>query len=477
MELSLENKIITKVFFLILTIVLLPLSSLTVRAESELTDLQKMDERLTDIELHSLRNKINFGLDFKIDSAIMNDKTANVGSAQTSHSGFVNALLFRLNADSKVGENVSFFGSVESLSFFNSSINANPEGINNRETQAKGEKVTVTKAYFDWKFYENWMIFSAGRLPTTQGPPAQLKDGLSREGTYPTMAYSMPLDGFALSSKLSTPFNMDNSLTLRLIYEPGGVVDTKNPQLGVSLGDPNKSKILAQPTNLFTAMLEYEQDHSSNGLWEKMLGIVQVGYYKFGAPPAFNVISAPSGGPVSVIIVHPDNAKFLDFKTVTPYIEFNKIFKTQFDFYATANFQWSEGFSNLKYYSTTGATTGGDLSGYGGPLLFIGKKIEHRFITGTRYEFSDKYFLGVEYMKSTMNALPTNLYTNSAFTPNLLNGNSQEVYLLKNMYNENFSIRLGYTHVNVYSNIANLLGYVNTVEKINVADLSFNIKI
>ncbi len=479
-----ENKYIEKLALLLLLTTFLPVSLFAGEPVNEESEIQKLDERITDVEIRSLADHVNIGLDMKIESTILNDKTQNAGLdpatgntaayKATSNHGNINSLLFRLNMDSKIGNRISVYASAESLSFFNDSFYYNTPNVNNREYQTKGEKLSITKAYFDWRLYENWVTFSAGRLPTTQGPPAHIKDGVNREGTYPTTAYSMPLDGFALTTKLSDPLEMKDSLILRLIYKPGGYVNSNYPQLGTSLGNPVLTNLRTMDSSLSTAMLEYEQVNPSHGLWNRMLAIVQYGFYKFGSPPAGYGFGPDGTGNNTVYLYYFDNPKFLEARVLSPYLEFNKIFRTQLDLYATATIDRTETFSNLYVQLPTGL--GGKTSK--GSLLHPGKARGTRLLTGARYEFPNKYFLGFEYMRAGENTLPTNMYTNNGFSTNYNNGNSQEVYLLKNMYNDNFIVRLGYTHLNVTSNLsANQVNFTNTDEKINVGTLSFNIKI
>lgn len=472
---SLGNKYMNKIIFVFFAFVILTLNSFATSPEQQQVDIQKLDERITDIELHSIKDRINFGLDLKIDSAIMNDKSKIEGSGPTSHSGYVGSILFRLNADTSIGEKLNIYASAESLSFFNENLFNNSPSINSREYQAKGEKLTINKAYFDWKFYENWLTFTAGRLPTTQGPPAHIKDGVSREGTYPVTGYSIPLDGFAFTAKLSTPLELKDNLSMRLIYKPGGTVNSQFPYRGVALGDYTHPGRVTKNHQLFSGMLEFEQLHNTSGAWERMLAILQVGYFKFASPQSFETSGITGAADFDQYRVYFDNDKFLEAKILSPYLELNKIFNTQLDFYTTFSFSSSESYAHARAVKITGVSAGADFAL--GSFIHPGKATGTRLLTGARYEFSNHYFLGAEYMKASEKALATVFYADAVINPNYLNGKSYEVYLLKNMYNDNFIIRLGYIHVNVNADISNTLFFRNTVEEINVATLTFNIRI
>jgi hypothetical protein len=467
-----------KIILILITSFIITSNSVAETSAQQTIDIQKLDERITDIELRSLSNRINFGLDLKIESALMSNQSKIQGQNSTSHSGYVGAVLFRLNADTSLGDKVFVYASAESLSFFNENLFANTTYTNTREVQGKGDKLTVSKAYFDWKLYKGWITFSAGRLPTTQGPPAHIKDGVSREGTYPVTAYSLPLDGFALTTKLSTPLELKDNLTFRFIYKPGGAVNSSYPFRGSNLGDYTNPARVAKNHQLFSGMLEYEQLNNSHGLWQKMLAIVQYGYYKFASPQAFLVSSIPLPGNINnadLYRVYFDNDKFINAKILSPYLELNKVLNTKFDFYTTFAFTSTESFARARAIAITGPGAGTDFEL--GSFLQPGKATSTRFMIGSRYEFTNHYFLGAEYMKSSEKAAPTVFYANSLFSPNYYNGNSYEIYALKSMYRDNFIVRLGYTRLNINADLSNGFFFKDTVEKVQVAILSFDIRI
>jgi hypothetical protein len=478
LALSLENKYMSKIILIFITTFIITINSFADTSGQQTVDIQKLDERITDIELRSLSNRINFGLDLKIESALMSNQSKIQGKNSTSHSGYVGSVLFRLNADTNIGDKIYVYASAESLSFYNENLFANTTNSNNRENQGRGDKLTVSKAYFDWKLYKSWITFSAGRLPTTQGPPAHIKDGVSREGTYPVTAYSVPLDGFALTTKLNSPLDLKDNLTFRVIYKPGGAVNSSTPFRGSNLGDYTNPARVAKNHQLFSGMLEYEQLSNSHGLWKKMLAIVQYGYYKFASPQAFLVSSIPLPGKennADLFRVYFDNDKFINAKILSPYLELNEILNTQFDFYTTFAFTTVESFANARAVAITSVLAGTDFKL--GSFLHPGKATSTRFIVGSRYEFTNHYFLGAEYMKSSEKAAPTVFHANSLFSPNYYNGNSYEIYALKSMYRDNFIVRLGYTRLNINADLSNGFFFQDTVEKVQVALLSFDIRI
>jgi hypothetical protein len=389
-----------------------------------------------------------------------------------------------LNLDTKISDKVSVFASAESLSVFNENIFSDIVNTNNRDVQVKGERLNIDKAYFDWRIYQDWLTFTAGRLPTTQGPPEHIKDGVSREGTYPVTGYSVPLDGYALTAKLSSPLQMKNDLSMRIIFTPGGAVNSEHPFRGADLGNPNKKGVVTTGQKLVSGMLEYEDKKSTNGLWEKMLAIMQVGYYQFASPKAYNLEGIQGYTDLNNYRITFDDVRNFDVTIFSPYLELNKVFKSQFDFYVTYAFSRSKSHAKVTATQITGIDPGTGTATPAGTTVDLGSVVHPgnatgtRLLTGTRYEFSNRLFLGAEYMKASEKATPTVFYTDSLFRPNYLNGSSYEAYILKNMYGDNFNIRLGFTHLDINSDLMTTgISFNKTSEKINVGSLSFSIKI
>ena len=91
------------------------------------------------------------------------------------------------------------------------------------------------------------MVFSFGRFPTNDGPPANLKDGISAQGTYPIMTYNLILDGFALSYKFDKYLPKNQSLNFKVLYTPLGNINFSTPYKGLTQLDANGNTVERDP--------------------------------------------------------------------------------------------------------------------------------------------------------------------------------------------------------------------------------------
>jgi hypothetical protein len=467
--------------FILLSLAIYPINSLCAIGTEDV--LGKLDERITDIELSSLKNKINFGIDFKVETAIMNDRSKIGSAAETSKHGHISSYLFRLNTNFEVSEDLSFFASAETLDFYNSSLFYNKQSSPSQEEQNKGSTLNMSKAYFDWRIFSNWLTFSAGRLPTTQGPPAHSKDGSAREGTYPVTGYSLPLDGFALTTKLSALLEMKDNLAFRLITTPGGPANGRYPFKGVSLNDPSNINKYTVNNKGFTGMLEYEHDDDNSNFVKNILVIFQTGYYKFGSAPsygtAYQLYTGAGSSSDDLYRLFASNSDLIRARVFSPYLEFKKIANTQLDFYTTFSFTNSESLTNIKAVklSGTGAAFPSGTVIDLGPFMVQGKRSGTRTLVGLRYALPANYTIGVEYMGTSGASLPTVFYSNSLINSNFYNGSSREFYAYKSMYNGNFIARLGFTHLKIDQDLSKGLSLLDTDETTKIGLLSFAIKI
>lgn len=470
---------------LILPLLLTLFNSPAITRADENADLKNqvsvMDERLTNLEMKEMMHKINLGIDLKVMSNHFNSKdNAAAGSPQKVNQ-FSHALLFRLNLDSSIADRINVFASLESFSFFNdtfvSSVATNLDS-DGREFQKGTEKPRVTKAYFDWHLFPRYFTFSAGRLPTTKGPPAHMSDGAERTGTYPLLAYSVPLDGFAGTLNFHSFFDSlaKKKLIGRLIYKPGSATDHMFAWRGRNLGDETDPSKLSKNHELISTMLEYEHGELPS-IWKNMLNIFQYGNYNFGGmTPRFQTFKFGSTGywPAEI---YSDNDRMLKLKAFTHYLEMNKVFQSQFDFYGSWARTWASSKAHLwaqPLPSSLGTPPGlQDL----GPYIVNGEKNGWRYLLGLRYEFRDQLFLGGEWAKSTSNSLATTLWSDDVHSIAFMNGESYHAYLTKLLYRKQFTIRTGYIHTKLNKDLQDALLYKDSKEQIDVMYLSFLIHI
>jgi hypothetical protein len=465
----------------IFLIILIALLNNTTFAQS--TTVESLDERLTDLELKQSASKVNFGGDLKVLSSyyVTEDRNRNNTTAYGPKNLNAHALIFRINSNANISDQLKVYGQLESRSFLNQNFVTNNKEDTRRESNLRGDRVTLSKAYFDWDFWPKKMIFSAGRLATQAGPPEHLLDGVPREGTYPVSVYNVPLDGFALTANIHEFTGGNVSFISRTIANPsGGGNSDFTPWKSNSSGNPNKPMQVSDSNTFFTQMFEIE--HKKKGVYENLLAILQFSEYKFGAVAPFETRQAVSaiGSEATPTLFYTKNDKSLKIQGVTLYSEVEKIAASRFDFYGSYSYVKVESLSPLMTRVLKCPVTAGDICDYSssteaqaGNFLYDGKQHGFRYFLGTRYELSNSLFLGGEYHRSSENAVPTNINGDSLMNFVNMSGKGQHFYLTKSLYGNRFSIRSGVTSFRLNHEIINGAIGVNSNEKVQSAYLNF----
>jgi hypothetical protein len=100
-----------------------------------------------------------------------------------------------------------------------------------------GNELRVERLFINYGIMDG-LTFSAGRLPTLDGPPVHNWDGLSRQGSYPRQVYSSSLDGYALTYNI--PLGSETQqLSARLIYTPLSQISVNNGGVGNDTFNPS----------------------------------------------------------------------------------------------------------------------------------------------------------------------------------------------------------------------------------------------
>ncbi|MCY4523187.1 MAG: DUF3373 family protein, partial [Halobacteriovoraceae bacterium] len=134
--------------------------------------------------------------------------------------------LYRLNSFLGVNANISpkikFYSRYVMSKYFNLYTEENRRPINDDlalGSRYDGTNVKVERAYFDY-FFDVPLVLTVGRLPTFGGEPLNYYDGLPAQSTYPIMAYSVEMDGVALTYDFYNILPRNHQFSLRAIYTP-----------------------------------------------------------------------------------------------------------------------------------------------------------------------------------------------------------------------------------------------------------------
>jgi hypothetical protein len=123
--------------------------------------------------------------------------------------------LAALDFKAKPLPNVSVFGRIAYSNVFN---NQTPSTSDPGSRKYNSALASVERLFVNYGITDD-LTFSVGRLPTLDGPPGHMHDGIPRQGSYPRQVYSAALDGYALTYKIPLPSETQN-LSFRLVYTP-----------------------------------------------------------------------------------------------------------------------------------------------------------------------------------------------------------------------------------------------------------------
>ncbi len=253
-------------------------SNLFAQVTDSVDTLDSLDSRVSDLEIRKIMERVKLGMEFSTFAFYSrSEQTTFAKKANFSNSNRLD-LLF----SSDISEDLSFYGDLRSFFYFNERLIKSTPGDSNIANQTGlGSIVQVLKAYFDYRLFNNTLIFSAGRLPTTDGPPVHFSSAVQRRGTYPISSFSLPMDGLALTWNIDRTFSSNNKIISRTIFSPSSVIATdnwKNVKLG--LGDK-----FASNHNVFVQMFEVSVPKKEN-YWSDVLFILQGGIAQLKATPS-----------------------------------------------------------------------------------------------------------------------------------------------------------------------------------------------
>ncbi len=165
---------------------------------------EELDERISDVEIRSYTDKIQFGLGFKVES----NHFSNVQKTPTKDNSYTsteNRVKLNLNMKSQISDDLKFSGR---LSMYKNWGDDTPRNANADFSQGRipnGSELYVERASVDWltnKGSKIPFIISLGRLSTADGPSSNIKEGTKRKGTFSSLAYDWIMDGVILTANL-----------------------------------------------------------------------------------------------------------------------------------------------------------------------------------------------------------------------------------------------------------------------------------
>lgn len=193
------------------------------KAESVDSRLEKLEDRLLEVEIQKQLNKLSFSGTFINRFEYYKTEYGLPGAAKTTDTLKLFSTYFALNMDATVTDKISLYSTLAMSKFWNNEgRNEAPGYWSGAEAGSygyKGATPMFDRAYMTYKF-DLPMTFSIGRMSTNNGLPANQIDGFPRQGTYPRFSFNAIFDGLALVYDFSGYLPKDHNLTVRAFYTP-----------------------------------------------------------------------------------------------------------------------------------------------------------------------------------------------------------------------------------------------------------------
>ena len=224
---------------------LLSLSAYAIEPEMN-ARIESLENRVENIELNQVLNKLNFGGSFFNQYESFYNKRSRTDlfasdptkqALNDDHDQYLSTFFMRaeLNFDLAVTNSLSFFSTLGMSKFWNNDgrqSRSNNEGSSYKSLSGsysiKDSTARFDVAYLRYHQKSSPWTFALGRMTTNYGPPLNQLDGLARTGTYPAMSYNVILDGVAAVYDFKEIFGEKNYFKLRLFYTPFLYIDQEN---------------------------------------------------------------------------------------------------------------------------------------------------------------------------------------------------------------------------------------------------------
>ena len=182
---------------------------------SKLTkDVENIYATLDKVETKTLKDRINLGAELRtrVDSFKLKDDAVIGGVGTVDHNDNYWTNRFRLNLDSEIQKNLLFTGRLAVYKNFSNLGN----GASNDASQAHvpgDTSLKLDRAYVDWipEGMPFPLALTFGRHPSSEGPPAELKENRLRQSTYPSLLFDGEADGVVATIGLERYLGWKNS--------------------------------------------------------------------------------------------------------------------------------------------------------------------------------------------------------------------------------------------------------------------------
>ena len=161
-------------------------------------DVVELSERLDKVETKSILDRITIGgeLRVRMDSFDYENYQNPLGLKSDTNVNDKWSNRLRLNLKSEITDNIVFHGRLSYFKLWGDSNfpTAATDMANPSIPDAEGD-LHIERAYIDYYLPGTPLSFTFGRVPTSEGPPGELRDNTTRKGTWPSLLVNGEVDG------------------------------------------------------------------------------------------------------------------------------------------------------------------------------------------------------------------------------------------------------------------------------------------
>lgn len=247
--------------------------------------ISQLEERLDDIELEQLMQKVRFsGSFFNHFEHLESSNLDTVTKEKSTQNLTPLSMKVALNIDVNITDAINFYSSLGMSKIWNYSgrdpqeVGKGPQYTSMRGSYGyKDSSAYFDTAYLSYHFKNEAMFLAIGRMTTNNGPPIEQLDGTNRAGTYPRFAYNAIFDGIAFIYDFKSFLPKDHSFKARAFYTPfnfvsldsikknevesssGEQIESVEPQAALLLEYSVKNLGFAKSIDLYSMVWNYEK--------------------------------------------------------------------------------------------------------------------------------------------------------------------------------------------------------------------------
>lgn len=411
---------------------MLALSPIVAAEKSLQQQIDELSDRVDYNELQATLNKVKFGLDFN--TSMNNFFVNNNGNSSTQANKWLMGLYLNMNAD--ITKYAKFTGRLAMTKAFGDQSwmpeNSTIIPIDAGKYVGGGSAVYVERAYVDL-FLGNYWALTVGRLPGTEGPGYNLRNGAARMSTYPALLANALGDGGVVTFKPYT--NAALRVGFAKVYQPlykienSGAGSIFRESGGYSQAD----------MNLMFATFETPFLPKSAGKSLAMLSYAYVSNYSLPVVGISDVLYNSDGGAgssLALFLPNSDSINLGDIAYTNLHLESYNLLGSGLNWFAS--FSWANATRRENFL--------GPATSLSGSLIFDPAS-SHAFHVGARYDFGSHFKLGYEYFHGSKNWYGfSRVSANDPLNIRNTRGDVRDVYAIFQLDQFQF-FRLSYTHL------------------------------